>query len=73
MASIYFTDDDAPFLITETPSEAVAALQAAENAGESFAKLTLGNASDWNAKPLYVRASRIVAVGPPKDQADDDE
>ncbi len=73
MASVYLAPDDVPFIVVETPSEVAAIIKAAHDAGEPLAKLTLGNASEWNAKPLYVRPASVVAVSPPKDLVDEDE
>jgi hypothetical protein len=72
MASVYVGDDDAPFIITETASEAAAIVVAALSAGRTFATLTLGNESEWNAKPLYVRAEAVMAISPPKNHGDEE-
>jgi hypothetical protein len=71
MASVYQHGDDACFIVTQTPSEVHAALEAAEQAGDTFALLTLGNTSEWNGKPLYIRPSSVVAISPPKTGEDD--
>ncbi len=71
MASVYVSGDDNPFIVTESAGEAAEIIHAAILAGSTFAKLTLGNRSDWNAKPLYVRAASVVAISPPKDLTDE--
>ena len=70
-AAVYVGDDDWPFVVAETPSEIAAMVKAAENSGTSLIQLTLGNTSDWNGKPLFVRAARVNAISPPKAQPDD--
>lgn len=63
-AAVYMWDDDVPFNVAETPSEVAELLRNAEP--EDLVQLTLGNESDWNGKPLYVRACRINAISPSK-------
>ena len=66
-AAVYLFPDDVPFIVTESPSEIVSLMGVAEGLGDPLVKLTLGNQSEWNGKPLFVRADRIVAISPPKD------
>lgn len=73
MASAYVGEDDAPFIVAESPGEVAALVRAAIASGDPLIELTLANSSDWNAKPLYVRADRVSAISPPKDLRDDDE
>lgn len=74
-ASVFLGDDDAAFIVAETPSEVAALVAEATDQHQPLVKLTLANTGDWNAKPLYVRVDRVTAISPPKDQdqADEDE
>lgn len=72
MAAIYLGPDSAPFIIAETPSEATIIVEAALNDGRAFAELTLGNDSEWNAKPLYVKATSVFAISPPEGDIDEE-
>lgn len=71
MASVYVSDEDACWLVTQTPSEVAATLR--EAGSDDLLELTLGNDSDWNGKPLFVRARAITAISPPNDERRDDE
>lgn len=73
MASVYVSGDDNPFVVTESPSEVADIIHAAVEDRQTFAKLTLGNLSDWNSKPLFVRPASVVAISPPKDLHDDED
>lgn len=75
-ASIYLSPSDLPFLVAESPHEVTDAVQVAIDGGYLFVCLTLGNESEWNGKPVFVRADAVLAVSPPKTQdcdPDDDE
>lgn len=73
-ASVFFSRDDSAFIVTQTPSEAVEIITSAELNGEVFAQLSLGNRDEWNGKPLFVRATAVVAVSAPKSEpADEDD
>jgi hypothetical protein len=73
-ASIYLGNDDVPFLVAETPSEAAEKIhRSLADPQSGLVLLTLANASDWNGKPLYVRAASVSAISPPKDQDIDEE
>lgn len=56
-----FVEGDIPFVVTETPSEVAAIIDAHPH---GLIRLTLGNESEWSGKPLYVRANRINAIAP---------
>jgi hypothetical protein len=71
MASVYVAAEDACWVVTQTPSEVAEALRAASP--DDLLELTLGNDSEWNGKPLFVRARSITAISPPRDQGEDDE
>lgn len=70
-ASVYVGSDDAAWIVTETPSEVVDEVRSANS--DDLIKLTLGNRSDWNGKPLYVRAGAITSISPPRDDETEDE
>lgn len=73
MAAVYVGDDDCPFIVAETPREVADLLRDAIKAGEPLVELTLANDSDWNAKPLIVRADRVVSISPPKTGTEDED
>ncbi len=73
MASVFLGEDDAPFIVCETPREIAELVRVALREGEPLIELTLANLSDWNGKPLIARADRVFAVCPPKDQDDEDD
>ena len=68
MASVYLGDDDCPFIVAETPREIAQMVRDAVANGDPLVELTLANDSDWNSKPLIVRAEKVTSVSPPKDQ-----
>lgn len=70
-ASVWLDDDDAAYLVAETPSEAADAIGAAIERGSSFAELTSGNSGPWNGKPFFLRARSVRAITPPMNQDDD--
>lgn len=72
-ASVYVGDDDVPFIVTETPSEIAVLVENAESTAQGLIQLTLGNRSDWNGKPLFVRAAKINAISAPKTGQDNDD
>lgn len=67
-ASVFVGQDDAPFLVAETPREVAHLVHDAEG----MVELTLANSGDWNGKPLLVRADCVTAVCPPKTGSEDD-
>ncbi len=73
MASVFVSNDDAPFIVAETPREIAEMVRAAIRDGEPLIELTLANSGDWNGKPLICRADRIVAMCPPKDLDGDED
>jgi hypothetical protein len=70
-ASIYVGQDDAAWVVTQTPSEIAEMVRSADP--EDLIEFTLGNESEWNSKPLYIRAKNITAISPPKNQNFGDE
>jgi hypothetical protein len=64
-ASIYVGNDDVAWVVTQTPSEVVAMIREADP--DDMLEFNLGNASSWNARPLYIRAKVISSVSPPRD------
>lgn len=73
MASVYLGDDDCPFIVAETPREIAQKVRDAIASDDPLVELTLANDSDWNAKPLVVRAEKVTSISPPKDPDIDDE
>lgn len=71
MASVYVVSDDCPFIVAETPREVGEMVRNAS--ADALIELTLANSGGWNGKPLLVRADKVVAVSPPKDEPDEDD
>lgn len=69
-ASIYVGDTDIAWLVTETPSEVISKML--DSTSETMIQFTLGNNSDWNGKPLYIKKRCINAISPPRDQGEGD-
>ncbi len=73
MASVFLNGDDTPFIVAETPREIAEMVRTAIRDGEPLVELTLANARDWNGKPLFCRADRIMAMCPPRDEGGDED
>lgn len=68
--SSVFMDNDIAWLVTDTPSEVAAKVEAA--GATDMLKFSLGNDSDWNGRPLYLRADAITGISPPRSEGPED-
>lgn len=74
LAAVYTDrDDDAAWLVAETPAEAAAAVEHALSNDALFVELTLANPNDaWNGRSVYIVAKYVRAICPPIADNDDD-
>ena len=70
MAAVYVLPDDTPWQVTETAREVVVLIEEAQG---PFIELHLGNQDEWNGKAVFVRASGIHSISPPKNMDDEDD
>lgn len=70
-ASVFMEQSEIAWLVTETPSEVADRLDGAVPG--AMLKFTLGNDSDWNGRPLYIRADAITAISPPRAEGGEDD
>lgn len=74
LSTVFISNDDAPWMVAETPLEVVEKVKEAERNNETFVEFTLGNPnSDWNGRPVFLRAKEIHSIGPPRSYRDDEE
>ena len=79
-ATVFLRGSDVPFVVLESPGEVVAMILTAATARrhgkpgpDDLIELRLGNASEWNGKPLYLRSREIVAVSALMNVDEDDD
>lgn len=72
LATVHVIDDEAAWVVTETPSEVMERVDEVEN-HHDFVTLTLGNKSRWNGRPVYIRVDQIRAISPPIDLDDEED
>lgn len=72
-ATVFMENDESAVLVTESPSEVAELTEQAITNDHIFVKLTSGNLSEWNDKPVYLRAKDVKFIAPPLSQNDEDD
>lgn len=73
-ASLFLADDGDPWLVAETPTEALDVVSEATSEKAVFCQFTIANPNDeWNGRPVFIRTEAIQAIAPPINPEDLDD